>query len=259
MFVQPVAAHYPKSLLDATRVVVQAITTAAQENMRLPVAPAAPGGAVRLSGDRLCEFYFRRAAAAAGTLHSDQSPRALLLGLGIAIDPRSSLRNTPITSELCRQTESDQQRCARLAALGTPTMQAESSLTEHFTVSAALAVLAGPQAAESASVARELTYSQLDRGFRFADLTADVAGTTFATQVLAGKLAISTLATSFRVNDFLPDTQHLPPAMPWKNFLEVYGSAEDGRFTREKRRIAPTHAGFAGIYGPDTEVGYASA
>jgi hypothetical protein len=233
-FVQPVPAQHPKPLVEAARVVLRAITAAAKENARQPTSPTATGGQ-RLDGDHLCELYVRRAAAAADALHSDLSPRAFLLGLGIAIDHRSALCNMPITSELCRQVESSAEQAERRAVLGTPTMHARGNLAEHFAVSAALAVLAGPQATESAGVAQDLIYSELGRGVNFANVSADVAGTTFAMQVLVEKLALAKLATSFAVHDFMPETTNLPEAIPWKSFLETYGSAEDPRFAREKQ------------------------
>src|SRR4051812_8184148 len=85
---------------DAARVVVAAVREEALRNARR--CPAA-----RLRGDAMTDAYVRRAAAAARQLLPEQAVAGFLIGLGIALDDSTVLRNNPLTAELCRQAESD--------------------------------------------------------------------------------------------------------------------------------------------------------
>jgi len=230
---QPQPTRHPASLVEATRVVVQAIAAAAREN-RAPGPAATPSP---LSGDRLTEHYVRRAAAAASRLPSDRAPKALLLGLGIALDESNVLRNSPIVGELCRQVESDDELRQRLALLGSPTMRGRRDLAQHFTVSCALAALVGPSGAETIGVAKELNDSRGPSGFSFVDLSADLAGVSFATQVGEGKIPLSRLAASFAVADYLPEGRGLREGISWDEFLREYHSVQDDQFHRQREAI----------------------
>jgi len=235
---QAAAFHFPQPLVEATQRVVQAITAAAQENARLPAASAGDaGGVVRFSGDRLTEYYIRRAAAAADRLPSDRAAKAFLLGLAIGLDHSAVLRNTPAVGELCRQIEPDQKRMERLSVLGSPTVLGRRDLAQHFVVSCGLTALVGGEAAETAGIGKELYDSQFGSGFSFVDLAADLAGTTFGSHVLEKKIPLPTLAVGFTVKDFLPEPADLREGIPWQEFREKYGSAADDRFYQQKKVV----------------------
>jgi hypothetical protein len=242
---QPEPTRHPASLVEGTRVVVRAITAAARENRSAgPTGTHSP-----LSGDRLTELYVRRAAAAASELPPDRATKAFLLGLGIALDSSSVLRGSPILSDLCRQVESGAELRERLALLGWPTMRDRRDLTQHFAVSCALTTLVGPDGAETIGIAKELSDSRSDSGFSFVDLSADLAGVSFATHVTEEKIPLSRLAESFAVADYLPEGRGLREGISWGEFLREYHSVQDDPFHRQRAAIREQILALPGFSG----------
>jgi len=217
-----------RPLVAATQTVVRAIAEAARQNHR---------SRRPLTGDRLTEFYVRRAAAVAQRLPPQVAAEAFLIGLGMGLDESIVLRANPLTGRLCRQVESDRQRAARLDSLGKPTVRGRDDLTQHFFVSAALTAVLGQQSAEAAGLLKELNDSHRGSGFSFADLAADIAGVSFAVRVRQRKISLSSLATSFAVRDFMPPTAAFEEGINWKAFSAVYGSADNERFRLKKEEI----------------------
>jgi hypothetical protein len=225
------------SLSAATTEVVRAIVEAAEEVRDAEGRVRFVGRGEQLNGDRLTEHLFRQAADAANKLPPEVAAKAYLLGLGIAIDDSSVLRDFPFVGSLCRQVESDEARMRRLAVLGKPTMRGRRDLAQHFTVSCALTVLVGPHAAETAGVLKEVSDARNGSGFSFVDLSADLAGVTFATHVGDAKLSLATLASSFQVEDFLPEGGDLREGIAWEAFRARYGTPQDERFGRQRAAI----------------------
>ncbi|MCX7426619.1 MAG: hypothetical protein NTW96_13470, partial [Planctomycetia bacterium] len=191
------------------------------------------------AGDRLTEYYFRIAAT---TMSAEQYPpeiasKAFLLGLAVALDDSTMLRDHAVLGPVLRAVESDEQRRQRLEVLGKPTMHGRHDLVEHFVVSAALAVPLGPDAAEAAGTAKELSDSRGASGFSFVDLSADIAGTAFASRVAKGELSLSDVASGFLVKNYVPDGGNLEEGLSSKVFAERYGSTEDARFREAKEEI----------------------
>jgi len=217
----------PKSLVEATQVVVRAIGDAAVEH----------GGEITYEGDALTEFYVRRAAAAAAALPKDWAAKAFLLGLGIGLDDSWVLRSSPLSRGFCARVESLPERTRRLTTLDGPTMHGRKDLMQHFVVSCALASLIGRSGAETAGILKEMRDSQTGSGFSFVDLSADLAGTTFAEHVADAKLPLATLADSFRIEAYLPEDGDLEEGISWKDFLDQYASAHDDRFLRGQTAI----------------------
>jgi len=228
----------PGTLVGATSTVVEAIVEAAEANCQdRGDSAGSPGASGQLSGDELAELYFRRAAAAAASLSPELAEKAYLLGLTIAIDDSTLLRNNLLVGKFCRQVESDSQRQRRLKALRSPTMRNRRDLAQHFVVSCGLAVWFGGGAAEAIGISKELADSQTGSGFSFADLSADLAGVTFAEHVADGNVTLASLAESFTVDSFLPDHAGLPENISWSEFARTYGTSQDDRFLREKATI----------------------
>ena len=173
-------------MVNGARHVVLAVVQAARENQKLPVRAKDPRAPVWRTDDDLTAYYVRRAAAAARQLPPHVGPPAFLLGLGVALDDSNFVRDKPAICEVWQKIESDEQRQTRLLVLGTPTMLKRHNVTRHFTISAALVVLSGPQGAEAAGLGREILDSRSGDGFSFADLCADMAGVLFATHVREG-------------------------------------------------------------------------
>ncbi len=225
------------SRLDATAHVVATLSTAAAENAASGAGSTQP----RLAGDRLTEFYVRRAAGAAAELPEEHAADAFLLGLAVALDDEGVLQNNAVLKKLLEQVDPTDQRRRRLASLGRPTMNRREDLRRHFVVSCGLAVIAG-RGAETIGLLKELADAKHGSGFSFADLTADLAGTRFARQVGEGHLRLRHLAESFTVGDFLPETGRQPEGLSWESFQENYGSVSDKRFRQRveemRRRIA---------------------
>ncbi len=242
----PTVTEPPASLIEATAVVVRAISEAAHQNHSAgPTGTSSPRTA-----DRLTEFYVRRAAAAAAELPPDQATKAFLLGLGIGLDKTTVVRNTPIVRQLCRRIETEQQRRVRVDVLGSPTMRGRTDLTHHFVVSAALTALIGPHGAETAGIDKELRDARGTSGFSFVDLCADVAGVTFAVGVRDAEIPLQRVASSFAVADYLPDGTGLREGIAWKGFLAQYGSAEDEKFHRQQAAIRQLIQALPAYRGP---------
>jgi hypothetical protein len=221
------------TLADSARKIVAAIVEAARRNAR---------GATPRTGDDLTALYLREAAAAAKKLPADQAAGALLLALGIALDDSTILRSNPLAAALCRRIESDDERKARLAVIGKPTLRGRRDWTQHFVVSCFLTEFVGPDLAESAGLLKE----QLDMrpggsGFSFADLGADLAGIAFAVRLKQGGLTLDRVAT-FAATDFLPKPDGLKEGLTREQFDRAYGSLSDPRFRTEldgiRQRVA---------------------
>jgi hypothetical protein len=232
------SSEHFKAVIAGARSVVRAVTEAAANNRRLPPKSAGvAAGAVRLAGDALTEQYVRQAAAAAKQLPQDVAAAAFLLGIGVALDDSPLLPSTPIVGAFWQQIEPASARPTRLALLGSPTMRGRHDLTQHFVVSAALAVLVGPQNAEAAGILKEISDSRGGSGFSFSDLSADLAGIQFAGAVGNGRIALSRLENGFLVRDFLPDPSGLKDGIAWADFVQSYGFPPDARLTRERESL----------------------
>ncbi|MGD9637117.1 MAG: matrixin family metalloprotease, partial [Pirellulales bacterium] len=143
-FVQSVSVAAVQPLLLGTKQVVAAVSSAAQANLSLPEAGQVPKGvATRRTGDELTEYYVRQAAGIARFLPEDVATLSFLLGLGIALDDSTVLRNHPKFGNFVRSVESDSERSLRLVALGQPTIRGRRDLAQHFVVSAYLAAAGG--------------------------------------------------------------------------------------------------------------------
>ena len=224
----PPLAVEPDSLASSARTVVEAVVDAARANCS-QVEPA--------SGDELTALLVRRAAAAAEALPERFRKNAFLVGLAVALDDSTLLRNNPLTGPLCRQVETDAERGARLAVLGSPTMAGRHDLAQHFSVSCGLAALLGPGAAETAGVAKELADARRGSGFSFADLAADLAGIALARHIGDQGENLAELAERFSVARFFPDVEDLAEGLAWQEFFESYGSVQDARFNAQRAAI----------------------
>jgi len=227
-----------RAVIAGARTVVQSVSEAARQNRQLSEkVNATAGEAFRCEGDELSEYYVRRAAAAASRLPPNDAAGAFLLGLGAALDDSDLLWNSLAVGQLWRQLESQSERGERLSVLGSPTMQGRRDLAQHFTVSAALTVLVGPEAAEGAGILKEMADARRGSGFSFVDFSADLAGILFADAVSQKKIPLSRLENSFAVADFLPDPSGLKEGIDWSDFVEAYGDVPDRRLFAEREAL----------------------
>jgi hypothetical protein len=219
-------------LEEATRTVLAALVRAAEDNQKLPERSTNPQGPCRRSGDDLAAYYVRAAAAAAQKLPAEQAVSAFLLGLGIGLDTSDLMRKTPLTGPTWKKIELDAERSQRLKVIGLPTMRGRHDLNQHFVVSGALTALAGATAAEKAGLLKELLDSRTDSGFSFADLSADLAGVTFAQRLFDEPARLARVAKGFTVADYLIPPKGLPEDLSQKEFARRYGSLIDERFLK---------------------------
>jgi hypothetical protein len=219
------------TLVDGSRAVLAAVVRAAEENSRLPEGQ-------RREKDGLTVFYIRAAAEAARRLPGEHAAGAFLVAIGLGLDDSTILRSNPVVFRFCRQVESSKERATRLRVLGSPTMRGRRDWTQHFVVSCALVEMVGPQVAEAAGVLKE----QLDSrpggsGFSFGDLSADMAGVTFANRLKKKDLSLETLARQFAVKDFVPRAEDLREGMPAEQFERDYGGLDDPRYKTQIAEI----------------------
>jgi hypothetical protein len=174
----------------------------------------------------------RTAASVAATEEEETQPAALLIGLGVALDHSTTLRDNPLTRNFCRAVESDAERRERTAVLGSPTVRGRRDLCQHFVVSAALAELLSPAAAETAGLLKERLDMAGKSGFSFVDLAADLAGIAFARQVRSDPRMVARASVVFEVEGFVPDVAGLAEGLSKERFQADYGSETDPRFRK---------------------------
>jgi hypothetical protein len=227
-----------EKLAENARTVLAAIVKAARDNHRLPQT-GSPGASApfRRVGDELTVYYVRAAAAAARRLPEKEAAPAFLLAVGIALDDSSLLRSNLLTGRLWRKIEPEDALKQRLEVLGEPTLHGRHDLAQHFSVSAALTAAAGPQAAESAGILKEMLDSRGGSGFSFADLSADFAGIAFARRLLDKPSRLADIEKSFRIGDYAISPRGLPEGLTAAEFAKKYGSLKDDRYLRLQEDI----------------------
>ena len=227
-----------KGLIESTQTVLQAMVAAARSNRTKPVGrQAAREELFRREGDDLTEACVRAAAGVAGETPQIYRQQAFCLALAIGLDTGEQLRGLPLVGELVRKIEPEDARAVRLATLGTPTMRERPDLAQHFWVSAAIASIAGPTAAEAAGVAKELRDADGGSGFSFCDLCADLAGISLAERLKSGQTTYFVLRRQFEVAHYLPPVGELVEGLAKEEFSERYGSTSDQRFLAVRQQL----------------------
>lgn len=233
-------------LIQDARTVLAALERAAEQNAALPVAPIGNRPA-RRTGDRLTEYYFVTAAAAARGLPAQRAAGAYLLGLAVGLDDADLLRRNPLTALIWRRVESEAERARRIKVLGAPTMRQRRDWTQHFVVSGGLVVCAGARLAELAGVQKEVSDAHGGSGFSFGDLSADLAGVAFAVRLQAAPAFPPFLEQTFAVEDFLPPAADLVEDLQWPEFTARYGSLSDERYRKALQEVRNRVAKLPGL------------
>ncbi len=214
----------PEESVAGARAVVVAVTAEAKKL----------SAKERGEGDALMERYSRVAAATCRRLRGEHAATAYTLGLAVAIDRSSLLRSLGMRGIPWTKLESDREREQRLQVLGVPTVHGSASMAQSFAVSAAVQLLVEGQAVSAAGLQEELLLHQGGERFRFDELSASLAGMTFATQLDASPSLLDDLAKSFRVADYLLPTKGLPESVDRDQFARQYGSTTDERFLEKQ-------------------------
>jgi hypothetical protein len=237
-FVQSVSVATVQPLLLGTKQVVAAIASAAQSNMSLPQAGEAPEGVpTRRTGDELTEYYVRQAAGIARFLPEEIAGPSFLMGLGIALDDSTVLRDHGKFGNFVKLVEAENDRALRLVALGQPTILGRRDLAQHFFVSSYLAAAGGTQLAMSSGLMKEMADSNGGSGFSFVDMAANRAGIVFAGSVLNKRVPLRAIEDGFTVAAYMPNVDELPEGLSATKLLAEFGPQNDGRFQRELKRI----------------------
>ena len=217
---------------EAVRAVVQAITIRADE---LHLVSA--NGPNKFQGDALTSEYIRVAANAALTVDAKHRASAFLIGLGIALDHSSLLRDNPLTGKLAKAAETDAERRLRLSVLGSPTLAGRRDSCQHFAISAALTQVVGATIARTAGFAKEAKDMTTSSGFSFADIAADLAGIRFAQLVKDDPALLNNFAKQFQIDGYIPDIKDYPEGMDRQAFQSKFGSTRDKRFIEQVNAI----------------------
>jgi hypothetical protein len=237
-FVQSVSVAAVQPLMLGTKQVVATIASAAQTNLSLPAAGEAPEGVpTRRTGDELTEYYIRQAAGIARFLPEDIATQSFLLGLGIALDDSTVLRNHPKFGNFVKMVEPESERSLRLVALGQPTMLGRRDLAQHFVVSAYLAAAGGSQLAVTSGLMKEMADANGGSGFSFIDMAANRAGIVFAASLLNKRVALRKVGDDFTVAAYMPGIDGFKEGLTATQLLTDFGPQNDDRFQQELKRI----------------------
>jgi hypothetical protein len=233
-FVQSISAAAVTPLILGTKQVVSQVVRSSQANLVQPAkGQVSAGNEVRREGDELTEYYVRNAAGIARFLPDDIAVPSFLLGLGIALDDSTLLRDHANYGGFIRAVEPDNDRSLRLVSLGQPTLRGRRDLAQHFFVSAYLAAMAGSQVASASGLAKEMSDSNGGSGFSFVDMTANRAGILFAGGLLNKRLTLATVSDDFTVANYMPTIDDLPEGLTTAQLLTQFGPQTDNRFRRE--------------------------
>lgn len=227
------------TIIQDARQVVAAVVSAAKENR---------GQAKPMRDDALMELYVRTAAKAASKLPKERAGRAFALGLGVAVDPSSMVRNNPVVALTWRRVETGAERQERLKVIGEASIHGRHDLGLHFVVSVGLTEALGEKGAEAAGLMKELMDARDGgSGFSFADLAADYAGVAFARRVIEQPERLEAIAKGFQGKDFALPAKGLVEGLRMAEFEKRFGGTGDERFRKEVEEIRKRIAALPGF------------
>lgn len=130
---------------------------------------------------------------------------------------------------------------ARALHLGGLDLAGRGDYVQHFTLSAALAAIAGEALADRAGLYKEVRDTQGGSGFSFSDLAADRAGARFgarATASEAGARQVQALLAGSRDTAlYIPRIDDLPEFLPAATFQRLYGGVGGEGYDRTVEQI----------------------
>lgn len=168
-------------------------------------------------GERIVRYAALAAREIGGTKpwNSDEgraARAAFVLACEIFLEPSGAIGKLPIYGRRFRAIETPELKKLRLKLVGSNvSIFGRSDHSQHFWLSAALAVQLVPDLVENIGVEKELNDDQEGgSGFDVTDLNADLAGTWFATRVLKGKISLERIANSFDYTLVVPAQIRIP-------------------------------------------------
>ena len=179
---------------DLARVIVRAVTARAKQNT----------GPKALAGDELTAAYVRAAAQVAVTRESPEMVPAFLIALGIALDDTGALTDGAVTAPAIKDIETPDERKARLAVLGNPTLAGRRDLCRRFFLGCAMGELLPHDKAEQVALGRAQFDLHKPAGLCVPALAAEFAGITFARTAQNDAELLRDVITKFAASDYLP-------------------------------------------------------
>jgi hypothetical protein len=205
---------------ELARLIVRAVTARAKQNV----------GPLALTGDALTAAYVRAAAEVAVTRESPEMVPAFLIALGIALDDTGTLMGDAVTASGIKDIETAEERKARVAVLGNPTLAGRRDLARRFFLGCAMGELLSPEKAERAAVERATADLHKPIGLCVPALAAEFAGITFARTAQNDAELLRDVIRKFTAAEYLPPMRGLRNGLSAEKFEELYGSATDDRF-----------------------------
>jgi hypothetical protein len=121
------------------------------------------------------------------------------------------------------------------------TLAERTDLARHFSVSAALAVVAGTPLADAVGLYKELGDSRGGSGFSFPDLAADRAGTLFGERAVVTARSARQIQERVAIGlveaDFMPPADDLPEGLAQAEFERRFGGVDGPGYREVMRRI----------------------
>jgi hypothetical protein len=146
--------------------------------------------------------------------------RAAILALGVILGEGKVAKVAKREIDLVRLSEAENLR-RRITLYG------RRDLSQHFWVSAGLAVLSDEDKSMTVGIAKEMMDSAGGSGFSFVDLTADRAGTLFAVAATRNEESARAMEARIRngvvIADFVPNPLDLPEGISNEDFQVKYG------------------------------------
>jgi hypothetical protein len=224
---------------ELVRKIVKAVAERAKRNATL--------GAAALKGDELTADYVRTAAQVAVGNEGPEMVSAFLIALGVALDDTGALVDDPATASSVKDAETPEERRARVALLGNPTLAGRRDLCRRFFLGCATGELLPPDAAESAAVGRALLDLRRPSGLCVPAIAAEFAGVAFARSAQGDAEVLRDVIAKFGATDYLPPLAGLRNGLSAEKFEELYGAATDVRFrevladVRKRLKVMPAY------------------
>ena len=210
-------------LLAATREQIERIVSAAE---------ALPEGRARF--EVFLQTAFEHAKSRSGEADPAVENAAAIYALGIVLGDPS------VEEYLGRITDADLRRRSG-RQLGRVTLRERNDWTQHFCVSAALALLGSEDISNVAGELKEQIDAASGGGFSFADLLADRAGTTFASAATRDEASARTmqdrLTAGVTVGDIFPPAEGLPEGISAAELKSQFGGIGGNGYRKIEREI----------------------
>jgi hypothetical protein len=212
----------PDVRAERVRKIVKAVHERAKQNAEL--------GAKALTGDELTAAYIKAAAQAAVSQEGPEMVPAFLVALGVAFDDTDALAADPATAAAIKDAETVEERKARIAVLGNPTLGGRRDLCRRFFLGCAVGELLTAANVENAAVVRALRDLDKPVGLCVPAIAAEFAGIAFARAGQKDPEVLRDVIARFTAKDYLPPLSGLRNGLSAEKFAEVYGDTADARF-----------------------------